>query len=503
VVIGDNLLHMDRRHFLRLSGLAASALALPDRLIADPYAPLPRLTLRQAPIRVSGRVHVDGRGVSGVRVSDGISVTRTRADGRYTLLADPLQPFVWVSTPAGHAPSRNAAGTALFYASLNIADEQQVDFALSRTADDTSHAMLLLADPQTKTRDETDLLHAHTVPAVLETLQTLGDTPVFGLTCGDIMYDDLTLYPEYERAVTRMGIPFYQLIGNHDLEFAARTTEDAAATFNAYFGPTWYSFDRGEVHYVVLDDVFWHGEGYLGYLSDRQLAWLAADLLTVEPGAPVVVLLHIPAISGFSRRIGQGTTSPANSLMNRDALYRQLEPFEAYILSGHTHDLEHLRDGGARHVVNGAVCGAWWSGEICQDGAPAGYMLYEMNGSALQWRYQSTGKPADHQMRVYARGADLTAPDEVAANIWAWDASWTVSWFEDGTPRGLMARRESRDPRAIELYAGPEKPRVNTWIEAIPTGHMFYATPSPDAREIAVEARDGWGRVYRETRRLG
>lgn len=178
-----------------------------------------------------------------------------------TLLADPLQPFVWVSTPAGHLPARNAAGTMRFYAELDITDEQQVDFALERTGDDAAHAMLLLADPQTKTRTETDLLHETTVPSVLDTVHGLGDTPVFGLTCGDIMYDDLTLYPEYERAVSRLGIPFYQVIGNHDLEFAAQTTEAAAATFNAYFGPTWYSFDRGAVHYVVLDDVFWHGEG--------------------------------------------------------------------------------------------------------------------------------------------------------------------------------------------------------------------------------------------------
>jgi hypothetical protein len=503
---------MDRRHFLRLSGLAAGALALPtgglsaqrlaERVLADPYAPLPSVDARRAPIRVTGRVHLAGKGVGGVRVSDGVSVVRTRTDGRYTLLADPLQRFVMISTPAGHTPARNATGTARFYQPLGVLDEQRVDFELEPAVDDSAHALLLLADPQTRDARDMALFHAETVPSVIETVRTLGDTPVFGVTAGDLLYDDLTLFPEYERAVMRMGVPFYQLIGNHDLEFAARTSEGAGETFRSFFGPTWYSFDRGAVHYVVLDDVFWHGEGYLGYIGERQLAWLAADLLTVEPGATVVVMLHIPPISGFSRRIGLGDTSPANSVMNRQALYRVLEPYSAYILSGHTHELEHVSDGGATHVVNGAVCGAWWSGPICQDGTPNGYMVYDVKGADLRWRYQATGKPAEHQMRLYARGDDRSAPDEVAANIWAWDPRWTVTWSEDGVPRGLMARRESRDPMSIELHDGPDKPAVNSWVQPIPTGHVFFATPSKEAREITVEARDGWGRVYRETRRL-
>jgi hypothetical protein len=187
------------------------------------------------------------------------------------------------------------------------------------------------------------------VLSVLETVRALGDVPLFGVACGDIMYDDLTLYPEYERAVTRMALSFYQMIGNHDLVFTERTSEGAAATFEEHFGPTWYSFDRGAVHYVVLDDVFWHGAGYIGCLGDRQLAWLSADLVTVEPGAPVVVLLHIPPLSTMSARAGQGSPNVSQSMPNREALYRLLEPYDAYLLSGHMHELEHVSDGG-RHT---------------------------------------------------------------------------------------------------------------------------------------------------------
>lgn len=496
---------MDRRAFLASTGIAAGALALPDRLLADPYAPLPPLLHAAPPIRIRGRVTGNGRALSGVRVSDGLSVVATAADGSYTLISDAAQPFVFVSTPAGWQPARNASGTARFYRPLVPGTaEQRADFALVPRPGDAKHTLLVLADPQTENRYETDLMHAETVPDVIETLRGLGDRVVAGVACGDIMFDDLTLYPEWERAVQRMGVPFYQVIGNHDLDFAARTDELAAETYGKHFGPTAYSFDMGAVHYIVVDDVFWHGAGYLGYVDARQLAWMAADLATVERGRTVVVLLHIPALSTYDMRTTNARRpSPGNSLMNREAIYRLLEPYRGYIVSGHQHELEHVREGGATHVVSGAVCGAWWSGPICYDGTPNGYLVLDANDSAVTWRYKSTGKPADHQIRGYARGADRTAPDEVVANVWAWNDAWRVTWFEDGQPRGAMARRNGRDPLAVQLHSGPDLPARRTWVDPVMTNHLFYATPSANAREVIVEATDAQGRTYRERIALG
>ncbi len=491
---------MHRRHFLELSALAAATAALPDRLLADPYAPVPMLPTGGQPVRIRGRVTGGGRGLGGVRVSDGVSVTRTAADGSYTLVADGAQPFVFVSTPAGWQPARNPSGTARFYAPIEPGQpEQRADFALARREGDARHTVLVLADPQTENRYELDLLHAEAVPDVVKTVGALGDRVAVGVAAGDIMFDHLDLFPEWERAVQRMGIPFHQVIGNHDLDFEARTTEGASATFRRHFGPTHYSFDVGAVHYVVLNNVFWHGAGYLGYVDGRQLAWLAADLATVERGAPVVVIQHIPALSSFdARTTGAKRPGAANSTMNREAIYRLLEPYRGYIVSGHQHELEHLGEGGATHVVSGAVCGGWWSGPICYDGTPNGYLLLDADDAAISWRYKATGKPADHQMRAYPRGADASAPDEVVANVWAADDRWRVTWFEDGQPRGLMARRKGRDPLSVQLHDGPELPARRTWVDPVPTIHLYYARPSAEAREVVVEARDPWGRTFRE-----
>lgn len=491
---------MDRRHFLRQSGLVLGGLALADRLQASPYAPTPAVAMPGAPMRIRGRVTGAGRGLAGVRVSDGVSVVRTAADGSYALIADSSQPFVFVSTPAGWQPAQNATGTARFYQPIgNGGSEMRADFALVPRAGDAKHTMLVLADPQTKTREETDLVHSQTVPDVLRTVAAAGDRAVLGVACGDIMYDDLSLYPEWERAVQRMGVPFYQVIGNHDLDYTSRTDEGASETFRSRFGPTAYSFDVGAIHYVVLDNVFWHGAGYLGYVDSRQLSWMAADLATIERGRTVVLLMHIPALSTMDeRRSNAKQPGAASSVMNREAIYKLLEPFKAYIVSGHQHEMEHVHEGGPQHIVAGAVCGAWWSGPICYDGTPNGYLVLHGDDSAVSWRYQGTGLPADHQIRGYKRGADRTAPDEVVANVWAADESWRVTWIEDGQPRGSMARRKGFDPLSVELHTGPDLPKHNPWVDPAPTRHLFYATPSREAKEVIVEARDAAGRTFRE-----
>jgi hypothetical protein len=185
--------------------------------------------------------------------------------------------------------------------------------------------------------------------------------------------------------------------------------------------------------------------------------------------------------------------------MNRDLLYRLLEPYRVHILSGHMHESEHLFDGARHEHVVGAVCGAWWSGPICADGTPKGYAVYEVDGEDVRWRYKSTGFAADHQMRLYPRGADPAMPDAIVANVWDWDPTWKVVWYEDGARRGEALRRRGHDPLSVELHTGPDKPARRTWVEPYTVDHLFVVPASAQAREITVEAADRFGRVYTAT----
>jgi hypothetical protein len=425
-------------------------------------------------------------------------VTDTGADGAFDLPSSSDRSFVHISLPSGYRIPRNRAGTAHFYERIApyARGSSEVLFELEPLGgSDERHALLLLADVQTEDADEARWFREQTVPDMRGVVSELG-IEAFGMACGDIMFDHLDLYPEYERAVRQSGIPFFQVLGNHDMDYSSVTDKASAETFSRHFGPPYYSFNRGAAHYVVLDDVFWNGAGYLGYLTHEQLTWLAADLERVERGSPVVVALHIPVLGSRHVRQGRENPDPGISVTNRAALYELLQPFDAHILSGHTHESEHVFESGVHEHVNGAVCGAWWSGPICADGTPSGYSVYEIHGESVSWRYKSTGHPFDHQIRVYPRGADPQAPDEMVANIWDWDPAWSVVWYEDGERKGAMSRRVGLDPLSVELHSGPDLPARRPWVEPHATGHLFYAPVSVGTRQARVEATDRFGRVH-------
>ncbi|MEM1128677.1 MAG: calcineurin-like phosphoesterase family protein [Bacteroidota bacterium] len=489
------MLRSRRRFFRHASLAAAGGLLLP--------AALPRLVQAASNrfVRVRGRVESSGRGLGGVRVSDGTTVVATQPDGTYELIADALQPFVFVSLPAGYALPQNPTGTARFYQPLHTDQEElEASFALEALpGGDEVHRFVVLADTQMQNAFEVGRYLQETVPDVQATLAAAEPMPTFGVGCGDMLFDDLTLFPDYEEGVQQMGVPFFQVVGNHDIEFDARSDVHAADTFRRHFGPTYYSFDRGAVHYVVLDDVLWHGGGYLGYLDEQQLTWLEQDLAFVEAGRTVVVFHHIPALSTRFRREGGQRPQPNNAIMNRDVLYRMLEPYTAHLIAGHTHEKEHVFEGGVHGHVSGAACGAWWSGDICWDGTPNGYDVFTARGEELQWQYKSTGHDLTHQLRTYAVGADPGAPDEFVVNIWDWDPEWEVVWFEGSDRTGAMTPRLGRDPLARTLHDGPDLPRRRPWVEAIPTDHLLYARPTTPGASLRVEATDRFGRTHTAT----
>jgi hypothetical protein len=477
------------------TAVTASPARPPDRSAVPDGAP------PFAPVSVSGTVRAGGEGIGGVVITDGVTVIETDDDGSFAFLSSTRRRFVYMSIPAGYEIPVSESGTALFYKELREDGNgaMRADFELEElAADDAAHAFLLMADPQTQDSADVALLHAEAVPDVAAVAAGFAHRNVFAVAAGDIMYDNLELYPEYELAVTRMGIPCFQVFGNHDADQDAWTDARSTATFERHFGPRYYSFNRGEIHYVVLDDIFWFGS-YIGYVDQEQLDWLEKDLSFIEPERTVAVFMHIPIYNRQHIRHGKKEPRWSVVVVNRSLVYEILEPYKTYMICGHMHESEYLHDGGAEIHICGALCGAWWTGPVCSDGTPMGYSVYEVRGTGITWRYKSLGEDFDHQMRLYPPGADNVYPDEVIANIWSADQDWKVYWYEDGVKQGYMQRRVGMDPLAEKLYRGDGRPEKRSWVEPTLTDHLFYAKPSPGAREIAVEAVDGWGRVYRET----
>ncbi|WP_256001873.1 calcineurin-like phosphoesterase C-terminal domain-containing protein [Pedobacter deserti] len=464
---------MNRRSFLQSAGFIAGSAFI--SLKTNAFSKLERAKT------IRGRVLDGKRGVANVVISDGFSVVLTDAKGSYSITPHEKATNIFMSTPSGYEFKTNA-NIARHYEKLGSRNEY--DFTLNKLRrNDNKHHFIIWADPQVRTKDDVQQMMETSVPDTIAQIRALGpDALVHGISVGDIAWDFLEFFEDYNKAVALMGIPFFQALGNHDMNYREGGDDTSDRTFKEFFGPTYYSFNRGKAHYVVLDDVRYLGEErkYDGYITEVQLEWLAKDLQHVKKDQLLIVNLHIPA---------------HNSVKNNDALYKMLEGFtNVHVMSGHTHYNVNNITGGIYEHNHGAVCGAWWSGNICSDGTPRGYGVYEVNGTELSWFYKSTGLPKEHQMALYID--TLTNQKRLLANVWNWDPEWEVSYEIDGKKMGALARQDGTDPEALRLHNLGKPAKGRAFTKPTQTGHLFMAHFAPGVKSVKVIAKDRFGNIY-------
>ena len=439
-----------------------------------------------------------GNPIAGVVVSDGLNTVQTDNKGRFEMDTDKDSRFVFISTPSGYV-STTLKGRTLFYKEISKSTKSY-DFLLEKNAkDDTNHNLIVIADPQISERNELPELAKHS-DDISEFVKSMDGDYTFGLCLGDIVGWDHSIYPEYNKIMSKAGLEYRYVIGNHDMTNWGRSHETSMRNYEDLFGPCWYSFNVGKIHYIVLNDNFFVGRDwyYIGYLDERQLRWLENDLSYIPKGSQIVVSMHIPTTLDKSDRDAFRTDIMLDNLCNKPALYKMLEPYKTLILSGHMHtaDYEQISDNITEINIAG-LCGAWWCGEVCIDGSPAGFKVFDMDGSKMEWIYKGCGHSLDYQMKVYTDLPDY--PGEVIANVWDYDPNWKVEYFEDGVKVCDMERFKAQDPLAKELYKDPSSLK-RTWVYAAPTENMFRARRSPEAKSIEVRVTDRFGRIYKTTK---
>lgn len=444
-----------------------------------------------------GKVTCEGKGVAGVVVTDGVSVCVTNKKGAYAFRGNSSGNFVYISSPTGYQVPVVNSVPQFFH---RIAEEKpkSINFQLKKQLiDDTNHGFVVWADPQVK--NEKEVVQAQQVAEELgQWLKKYDGLAFHGLGCGDIAGDNPALYNAVQNLLTPLGIPFYQSLGNHDMYYNNRSDKGAEKLFEESFGPAYYSFNRGDIHYVVLNDVFYLGRDYfyIGYLPEKQLSWLEQDLAVVEKGKTVVVVVHIPTALNEQDVKQFAYSTIAQSLVNKHALYRILEPYKAHIISGHLHQNSNLEitPNLFEHNIS-SVCGAWWQGDYAEDGTPKGYAVFEANGPDLKWYFKSFGYDKNHQFRAYAVGSNPEQPEYLTVNVWNWDPEWKVYWYENGQRMGEMERYNGVDPETAEAYSNKQKLDYK-WITARKSNHMFRAKPRNTASAMKVEVIDRFGNSY-------
>ena len=419
------------------------------RPISDPST----LSRAQAATRPSGTVFLDANrnsvldtgetGIAGVQVSNGREVVLTGADGSYEIPAyDDMNLFI--TKPADHAVPLSDEMVPQFHYVHKVAGSpdlrfggieptgplpSQINFPLIEDPVGAEFDCLMFGDAQPYSNREIGYVRQTVGQLLIDRDNATTECLIFE---GDVMGDDLSLYPRFKEIVAKGEVPQYFVAGNHDLDFDAATDADSFDTFRREWGPEYYSFDIGDVHFVVLDNVRYPCNGvddhafcdpaenptYNGVITDRQLAWLANDLANVPADKLIVLNAHIPFQTFTDNLAAKHQTDNFADLADIVAGRPTLG------LSGHTHTTENLIEGTSydgweantglaaapfHQIVTGAVSGSWWAGDRGTDGlphgtqrlgSPRGYYKISFNGPQYVDTYHAFGKDEDEQLHA-------------------------------------------------------------------------------------------------------
>ncbi len=494
-------------------------------------------------------------GLAGVLVSNGRDVVATGVGGRYALPL-PDEATIFVVKPAGFMPPVDpATNLPRFYrhhqpagspAALNLTFEglaptgpapASVDFPLKRQEEPQTFDVVLVTDPQPETEAEVDFIREDLIEALA------GTRARFGLTAGDIMFDDLSLYPRLNAIVGAIGLPWWNVGGNHDLNFEAPDRKYSRETYKRFFGPNYYAFFYGNALFLMLDNVNYlgfdpakpRGAGkYEGRLDDAQLQFVRSVLAHTPDDALVVAVMHIPIRTYLG-------AEPWQNLVNKDAFFKLLEGRKyAVSFAGHTHTTEHHYFGAAdgwngakphHHHVLTALSGSWWSGPYdhrgvasadSRDGTPNGFHILSIDGAAYATRFVPAKEPNGRQMRLsidsrfhgISKDADRDLRQErilgspvpraaigastLIANVFDGGDKTAVTMTIGDRPPIEMTRQTRPDPFVEEVFARNEATK-KAWVRADNSSHIWTARLpgdlQPGAYRVVVEAVDEYGRT--------
>lgn len=495
---------------------------------------------------VYGKVSCDGTGIQGVVVSDGVEVVKTDAKGVYQLKSKKYHGYVFVSTPSGYEPITNGI-LPKFHAMLKSSPTtvERVDFQLKKADGQENHRVLMLGDIHLANRTDDRRQFKDFVKDINAAVAATSGK-VYAMTLGDMTWDLYWLVNDYsfkeylKDASDIKGVMIYNTIGNHDHSMYYMGDFDTVKDYKENIGPTYYSFNIGKVHYVVLDDVECtnstattddkgnkcYERAYDGHIVADELTWLKKDLASVPNGTPLVVAMHIPLYD----QKGNPRIKEASAFESVLKSYP-----EVHLFTAHTHTVYNNDRLSAGHVFEhnaGSICGTWWwSGKetpgvhIGQDGSPGGYTVMDVTGTAFKWQYKATGKGTDYQFRTYDRNqihltggayvphstgtykfepsiwGNASSANEVYINVWNWDPAWTVEVTEEGKPLtvGQILSGE-KDPLHLIAYTAKRIDRNSKpTFETDKNYHMFKVTASGPSTTLEIKVTDRFGNVYTET----
>jgi hypothetical protein len=474
------------------------------------------------------------RPVAGVKVSNGVEVAATDQGGRYALPVSDgtiifvIKPRNWV-VPLDrhhlpqfyyiHKPKGSPENDYLFKGVPPTGPlPDSIDFPLQPSAllEADRFEVIVVADPQPSDLQELAWYAKDTV------MEMVGTQAAFAITLGDLVGDKLNLYEFLNEIHAMVGIPWYNLPGNHDINFMSPDDTHANETFERVYGPTTYAFQYGRVHFILLDDVVWKGfsglrakdglpitSNYEGGLRPDQLAFIRNYVETVPKDERIVLAMHIPLEGQGVHRVPQ-----------KETLFRILSGHPLTLsLSGHTHLQQHwffpLPNGGEHHHFNvGTASGSWYRGapdelsipnSTMRDGTPNGYAVITFDGPAYSIRYKASRWPSDYQMTIQApqqvTPEDLAKGVQILVNVFNGSEKSVVEMrIGKGNPWRPLERVARPDPFFAEQKALEAECRPKAWRDLpapVISSHLWAGELPRDlpsgVQLIEIRTRDMFG----------
>lgn len=504
---------------------------------------------------VYGIVSSAGVGVENVVVSDGAEVTVTNEKGIYQLKSAKKWGYVFISVPSGYEVPSVGVLPQFHCALKNSADVvERADFKLEKVDRQDSYKIFMLGDMHLANRTGDLGQFAQFTSDLTDYMTRHKGEKMYALTLGDMTWDlywysNSYYFPQYLNTINSQikNLQIFHTMGNHDNDFQTRSDYDAAVKYVDQICPTYYSFNIGKVHYVVMDDIDCssydgtESRNYVKSLSAEQLDWLAKDLSHVAKTTPVVVAMHAqvfyPTTSGFKIDHDQ---------VNTLRLFDILDGYTVRFVTGHTHKLFNVTpdapivDGhNFREYNSGSVCASWWwSGNLTPgihigtDGTPGGYGIWDVTGTDFQCLYKSTGWPEEYQFRSYDLNnvhfsmadvplmpSDISASvknaymqyvnaypqnndNEVLINIWNWNSDWTLSVVDENRKTLPYTEVWAYDP--LHIAALSVKRFNNAGLKSTPSfitdkfTHFFKVKADDADTDLVITVKDEFGNEWTE-----
>lgn len=478
----------------------------------------------------NGKKDRSEKGIPDVSVTNGEQVVRTDASGKYKLPVVDGQTLA-VIKPAGYNLPVDENNLPQFYYSYrpkgSVKSEfagiaptgklpRSVDFAVLPTTEKERYTALIFGDPQPYTEEEVAFFAKGVVSEVIG----IKDVE-FGLSLGDLVGNDLDLFNPYIAATQQVGIPWFNVMGNHDMNFDAATDSDTDETYEAHFGPANYAFNYGKIHVIVLDDILYpdprDGKSYWGGFREDQLLFVENDLKFVPKDHLVVLAFHIP--------LSEPEGDPFRDA-DRERLFKALQPFENTLsLSAHTHiqrqdyfgkESGFMRDKPHHEYNVGTTSGDWYSGKLnaqgvpvstMRDGTPKGYAFIHFDGNQYKIDYKVAGKTEDYQLEIFApkvaaQGRNTKAG--IYANFFMGREGDVVEYRVDDTEWKKMHYVEEQDPAyEVSVYewdTSEELLEGRRSSNPVPSKHLWRAAlPAKlpvGTHKIEVRATDQYGKTH-------